>query len=106
MFTDSETGEYVNCTISPNSTPGTTTEPSALFGFNLETGESESRPLAPAIRKRRTFSVPRKLLAQPEETKNCCIDLDENYTLSGKEQVITLQEVSFSYKLSRLCYST
>lgn len=89
MFTDSETGEYVNTSFSPNINHDCNTHQPV---YNLETGEPET--IRPIVRKRKTrFSVPRKLLAHPEETKHCCIDPDENYTLSGKEQVITLQEV-------------
>lgn len=97
MFTDNETGEYVNSTFSPNTDLIVKETSQPQIEYNLETGEQENIPVEPTIRKRKTrFSVPRVLLAKPEETKHCCIDPDENYTLSRKEQVITLQEVSFS----------
>lgn len=97
MFTDSETGEYVNnnYTFSPN-TNSRTKATSTQLEFNLETGEKESLQNETTIRKRKTrFAVPRKFLAKPEETKHCCIDPNENYTLFAKDQVMTLQEVSW-----------
>lgn len=101
MFTDSETGEHVSSILSPNIIdPFSKKTTPQQIEYNLETGEQESRQIVPTIRKRKTrFSVPRVLLAKPEETKHCCIDPDENYTLSGKDQVITLQEVSYLFNL-------
>lgn len=97
---DSETGESVHC---PFSSPPLSTI-SIRDGFDLETGEPDetnniSYPFEPSPHHTKPptkskFMVPKNLLAQdPTLTKSCCIDPNENYTLSRKEQVMTLQEV-------------
>lgn len=82
--TDSETGEFITYSSYPTH---------EVSEFDMETGEPDTN-ICTKIKLRKTrFNVPKQLLTEDHEPK-CCIDENENYTLSKKEQVITLQEVS------------
>lgn len=84
--TDSETGE-VTTLMCPF-------EPMEIFDIDMETGEFDINVSTLPIR-RTTFIIPKELIQQhrSERTKLCCMDTHDNYTLSKKEEVISLQEV-------------
>lgn len=86
--TDSETGEFVAYTNYPTDVPAV---------FDLETGEPDTTDVTTIKLRKTRFNVPKNLLAPEPETK-CCIDPNENFTLSKKEQVMNLQEVKVSVR--------
>lgn len=92
--TDSETGEFVAFTNYPSDVP-------APAVFDLETGEPDTSDVTTIKLRKTRFNVPKNLLAQ-EPALKCCIDPNENFTLSKKEQVMNLQEVNISVYFSRL----
>lgn len=67
------------------------------YDIDMETGEMDSNRSTHSIRKA-PFVIPKELIQPPKESKLCCMDAHENYTLFKKEQVIGLQEVYFSIK--------
>lgn len=67
-------------------------EPSVAYNIDMETGEPDSNISTLPMRKA-LFSIPKELIQPPKESKVCCMDAHENYTLFKKEQVIGLQEV-------------
>lgn len=85
--TDNETGEVT--LISPF-------EPMDIYDIDMETGEFDITLSTLPIRKT-TFVIPKELIQQrrTERNKLCCMDTHDNYTLSKKEEVISLQEVSY-----------
>lgn len=84
--TDSETGEFVSYTNYPTDVPAV---------FDLETGEPDTSDVTTIKLRKTRFNVPKNLLTR-EPAHKCCIDPNENFTLSKKEQVMNLQEVSTS----------
>lgn len=66
-----------------------------LNAFDLETGESNGNTTTLQLRKTR-FNIPKELIrpSADEAKKCCCIDPNDTFTLSKKEEVINLQEVS------------
>lgn len=90
--TDSETGEFVSYTNYPTGVPAV---------FDLETGEPDTTDFTTIKLRKTRFNVPKNLLNQ-EPALKCCIDPNETFTLSKKEQVMTLQEVNVSVNFSRL----
>lgn len=83
--TDSETGELVPNAFYPQA---------EINAFDLETGEPDSNTTTVLLRKVR-FSIPKELIKRPEDDtkKSCCLNANETFTLSNKEEVINLQEV-------------
>lgn len=85
--TDSETGEFVL------STPDDASD----FSFDNETGEFDATLMSFKLRKTANFSIPKNLIAPQDGPKKCCIDPNDTFTLTKKEEVITLQEVGVVY---------
>lgn len=86
--TDCETGEYVSF--------DTYIAPEPDTEYDMETGEPECGTVI-VTKHRPKFIIPKKLI-QPQDdptdkSKKCCIDPNDNFTLSKKEEVINLQEV-------------
>lgn len=79
--TDNETGEV---------TLIGSFEPMDIYDIDMETGELSTLPV-----RRTTFVIPKGLIQhrKTERAKLCCLDTHDNYTLSKKEEVISLQEV-------------
>lgn len=92
--TDNETGEVT--LTSPF-------EPMDIYDFDMETGEFDITLSTLPIRKT-TFVIPKELIQQRRTGRNklCCMDTHDNYTLSKKEEVISLQEV-FYQKFDSRC---
>lgn len=82
-MTDSETGEL----IVPNQYPDV-----EIREFDLETGELDGGTAKLEVRKTR-FIIPKKFIKPVEPAPQGCIPPDESFTLTKKEQVISLQEV-------------
>lgn len=88
MAMDSETGEIVMQNF--------LTE----YQYDVETGECvgidtelEEEPRKNKNRKIK-FSIPKSYLAEPPSVKKkCCLDTNENFTLTSKRRVIELKEV-------------
>lgn len=85
--TDNETGEVTFTNVM-------SFEAMDIYDIDMETGEFDINAAALPIR-RTTFVIPKELIQQrkSERTKLCCMDTNDNYTLSKKEEVISLQEV-------------
>jgi len=81
---DSETGEFV-------SSPADYACDS-LLEYDNETGELDANISSLKLRKTAHFSIPKNLIAPQDDPNKCCIDPNDSFTLSKKEQVITLQE--------------
>lgn len=104
--TDQETGEQElthqynnNGNILCPITEGTVIIETTSNEFDLETGEIdlERRKI-----QKPKFSIPKELLRQSKDghsKSKCCMlgATEENFTLSKKEQVITLHEVNIFY---------
>lgn len=93
MITDQETGEQ-QCDIG-------TTYCDSVAEFDLETGEMD---LEHRKVQKPKFTIPKELLRSPKDGHNkakCCMlgAAEENFTLSKKEHVITLQEVGTPFLL-------
>lgn len=87
--TDNETGELL---------PNVQYSVDELNAFDLETGETDTNTTTLSLRKTHRFTIPKELIkpsADENSKKCCCIDPNETFTLSKKEEVINLQEVSF-----------
>jgi len=82
--TDSETGEFV--LLSSDDSCDSSIE------YDNETGEFDVTITSLKLRKTANFSIPRNLLAPQDDPKKCCIDPNDTFTLTKKEEVITLQE--------------
>lgn len=80
--TDSETGEFVTYSTYPAM---------EIHDYDMETGEPETDNCTIKLRKTR-FNVPKNLLTPVEPKPKCCIDNNEIYTLTRREQVMTFQE--------------
>lgn len=68
------------------------------YQYDMETGECDANITTQRIRKTK-FVIPKELI-QPQKdpkAKCCCIDPNDNFTLSKKEEVIGLQEVIIKY---------
>lgn len=91
--TDIETGEFVSYSNYPAEVPAV---------FDLETGEPDTADVTTIKLRKTRFNVPKNLLNQEPPLK-CCIDPNETFTLSKKEQVMNLQEVKVAVPFSRLC---
>lgn len=84
LSTDFETGELECMQI-----PGDLQKPE----YDMETGECEMDNRLIIVSKPK-FAIPRKLISRQNSKSKCCdYDPDQNFTLSKKEDVITLQEV-------------
>jgi len=81
---DIETGEFVLSTVDDVC--------DYSFGYDNETGEFDATLMSLKLRKTANFSIPKNLYAPQDGPKKCCIDPNDTFTLSKKEQVITLQE--------------
>lgn len=83
-LTDNETGEVTNKLMPMDS----------CYVIDMETGEVDSNIKAIPMRKT-TFIIPKELIQAPKNDKEklCCMDSHVNYTLTKKEEVISLQEV-------------
>lgn len=82
---DSETGEYV---LSPSDDTC-----DSSFEYDNETGEFDDTIMSLKLRKTANFLIPKNLIAPQDGPKKCCIDPNDTFTLTKKEEVITLQEV-------------
>lgn len=94
MITDQETGEQ-QCNDNRAPFSGTANSIDSSAEFDLETGEID---LEHRKVHKPKFSIPKDLLRTPKDGHNkskCCMlgTAEENFTLSKKEHVITLQEV-------------
>lgn len=89
---DSETGEFV--LTSSDETSDSSSE------YDNETGEFDGTIMNLKLRKTANFSIPKNLIAPQDEQRKCCIDPNDTFTLTKKEDVITLQEVVSSLFLS------
>lgn len=95
---DSETGEFV---LSPS-----VDVCDSLVEYDNETGEIDATIMTFKPRKTANFSIPKNLIAPQEGPKKCCIDPNDTFTLTKKEEVITLQEVcwmEFYFNLLVFC---
>lgn len=63
------------------------------YDIDMETGEPDSNVLIFPMRKTK-FVIPKKFIQMPDDNRRCCLDPNDTYTLSKKEVVIGLQEVS------------
>lgn len=82
---DSETGELV--------LPASDDASDSSFEYDNETGEFDATIMSLRLRKTANFSIPKNLIAPQDNPKKCCIDPNDTFTLTTKEEVITLQEV-------------
>ncbi|KAG4077477.1 hypothetical protein HA402_002904 [Bradysia odoriphaga] len=83
---DSETGEYNVSTESDDASDSS-------MEYDNETGEFDATITSLRLRKTAKFSIPKNLIApQDDPRKCCCIDPNDTFTLTKKEDVITLQE--------------
>lgn len=99
-FMDNETGEMIvmqsnliECTLD--------VETGECVGYE---SEQEMEPRQRSVRKSK-FNVPRSYLMQsePQKTKEkCCLSKQETYTLTSKERVIELKEVSETFSSDQL----
>lgn len=81
---DSETGESVSSLDDAND---------CLVEYDNETGELDATIMSLKLRKTAHFSIPKNLIAPHDDVRKCCIDPNDTFTLTKKEDVITLQEV-------------
>jgi len=82
--TDIETGEFVLLPVDDAC--------DSLTEYDNETGEFDATISSLKVRKTANFLIPKNLIAPQDDPKKCCIDPNDTFTLSKKEQVITLQE--------------
>lgn len=82
--TDSETGESI--------APVHKHPEIEIREYDLETGELDGGTVTVEVRRPR-FIIPKKLIEPNEPAPKGCIPPDESFTLTKKEQVISLQEV-------------
>lgn len=66
----------------------------SLLEYDNETGEFDATLMSLKLRKMANFSIPKNLIVPQDDPKKCCIDPNDTFTLTKKEEVITLQEVS------------
>ncbi|KAJ6633175.1 hypothetical protein Bhyg_16019, partial [Pseudolycoriella hygida] len=81
---DNETGEFVLSSSDDSC--------DSSFEYDNETGEFDATKTSLKLRKKANFSIPRNLLTPQDDPKKCCIDPNDTFTLTKKEEVITLQE--------------
>jgi len=81
--TDIETGELMSVRDDTKDYP---------LEYDNETGEFDVTKTSLKLRKTAHFSIPKNLITPQDDPKKCCINYNDTFTLSKKEQVITLQE--------------
>lgn len=82
---DNETGECVSTESDECS--------DSSMEYDNETGEFDATITSLRLRKTAKFSIPKNLIAPQDDPRKCCIDPNDTFTLTKKEDVITLQEV-------------
>lgn len=83
---DIETGEYLTGELADDAGDSSSE-------YDNETGELDATIMSLRVRKTANFSIPKNLIAPQDGPKKCCIDPNDTFTLTKKEEVITLQEV-------------
>ncbi len=82
---DNETGEFL---LMPSDDAS-----DSSFEYDNETGEFDATIMSLKLRKTANFTIPKNLIAPQDDVRKCCIDPNDTFTLTKKEDVITLQEV-------------